>query len=93
VQQAQLATAAEVYGESAGISVFPTITHDQLFVNFDQPYSNASLQLYSVMGQLLSTTKLNASRNILHLLSLTPGMYLYHVIANGKVLSGKLVKQ
>ena len=93
VQQAQLATATEIYGESAGISVFPTVTQDELFINFDQEYSNASLQMYSVMGQLLGTIKLSATQNMVHLLSLTPGIYLYHVIVDGKSVSGKLVKQ
>jgi len=93
VQQAILSTQAEIYGNDGGINVFPSVTHDQLFVNFDQQNSNASLELYSMMGQLIGTIKLSAAQNMVHLLSLAPGMYLYRVIADGKMMSGKLVKE
>lgn len=93
VQLAQLATIAEIYGAERNITVFPSITRDELFLNFDQVYPGASVELFSVMGELLSTLKLNASRNILHLQGLTPGMYLYRVRFDGKFMSGKVVKQ
>src|SRR4029079_5302567 len=50
VQQAQLATAAEIYSGANTITIFPSITHDELFVNFDRQYSIASLELFSMMG-------------------------------------------
>jgi len=93
VQQAQLSTAVEIYRNDESINVFPSVTHDQLFVNFDQQYSNASMQLFSLEGQLIGSIKLNAVQNMVHLHSLTSGMYLYRVMADGKMMTGKLVKE
>ena len=55
VQQALVVTLAEIYNNDFQVKVFPSLTNDLLYVNFSGDVREATLHLYSVIGQNLGS--------------------------------------
>ncbi len=71
--------------------IYPNPTKE--FISFEsiEPYP-AMVELYDIRGRLILRNNL-AGKQKLDIQQLKTGMYLYHVNQNGKVYSGKLIKE
>jgi subtilisin family serine protease len=93
VQEAMVFTANDLVSSESGIHIFPNVTTNFMFVNFEPPVNDASLKLFTISGQQISTLKFSAEENTIQLSALPSGIYLYQAGCNGKTVSGKIVKQ
>lgn len=73
-----------------GVSVYPNPFIDELRIESDKHYR---AKLYTTTGQLAYSGNLLTERNVLALNHLLPGVYILEVASEGKVATGKVVKQ
>ena len=73
------------------VSVFPNPAHDLL--NFVGEQVLESVQLYSVDGRLVKSSKDKFEEIQIEINSLKPGVYFYQLETNGKSVKGKVIIQ
>lgn len=93
VQKAQLTLPSETLYHSRSVNLFPSVTHDAVYVNLDEQPVNAILEFFSIEGKVMGSLPLLSSHNVIHLNELSDGLYLYRVQGENLFASGKLVKQ
>jgi PKD repeat protein len=76
------------------ITIFPNPTSKELNINLPTlDLSDATLTLYTPTAQPILTQHITAGWNVVPLEGITPGLYFYKVMDEGRLLgSGKLVK-
>lgn len=68
-----------------GVSVFPNPANDQLNIFIPQEFGNAVIQIRNAQGQLITSNKVNASREAtLNTRNISSGFYFVEIIANGQ---------
>ena len=68
-----------------GVSVFPNPANDQLNIFIPQEFGNANIQIRNTQGQLITSNKVNTSREVLlNTKNIRSGFYFVEIIANGQ---------
>jgi subtilisin-like proprotein convertase family protein len=75
-----------------GIRIYPNPTSFNFIITKDNSWnSNAQLRMYSINGQLMSTTKLSSSRQDMDVSNMNEGLYILEIINGDKVSTQKLI--
>ena len=79
---------------SVNINAYPNPTSEVLNIDFDNVPTNASVEIYNMVGELVLTQQLSALNNTINTTSLANGLYHAKIIGNNKLLyAQKIVKQ
>lgn len=74
------------------LSIFPNPVKDQITVSVTSEFQGASLNLYSVSGQVLFTTTIHEINNSIDVSSLPSGMYFIKIDRGNRSYSEQFVK-
>ena len=76
------------------IQLGPNPVISKLNITIPDHFSNSSIEIYSIEGQLIYTQKLKLQSNTLDLSQLATGMYAYRLYSNSEIISfGQLLKK
>jgi hypothetical protein len=81
-------------GASINVNTYPNPTTETLNVDFDNMPSDASVQIYNMIGELVLSQPLRDINNTVNTTQLSNGLYIAKITGNNKLLSSqKIVKQ
>lgn len=84
----------EEMGSDININIYPNPTSETLNIDFNNIPSNASIEIYNMVGELVLTQQFTELNNSINTSQLTSGLYIAKIIGNNKLLSSqKIVKQ
>jgi hypothetical protein len=75
------------------VKVFPNPVQRQLFIGIKDIPADASITITDLSGQELLSKELNSRLNTIDLQGLSKGIYLYRIINERQVYTGKFIKQ
>jgi len=93
VQMASTVTASDILAQEKKIKVFPTVTQGVLFIELSEFSDGSVLQLFNLEGKFIRSYAVSSANTAIDLSSLSSDIYLYKIITNGELFSGKVVKQ
>jgi hypothetical protein len=75
-----------------GIMIYPNPTSFNFIITKDNSWdTNAQLRMYSINGQLMSSSKLSSSRQYVDVSNMNEGLYILEIINGDKVSTQKLI--
>jgi uncharacterized protein YjdB len=84
----------ETIADATGMLVYPNPVTGQLKVVLGNEFTNdAAIQLFDNTGRMVVNQKSNGSENIIHMESLSPGLYLVKVSSGGKSAVQQIIKK
>ncbi|MGQ7946896.1 S8 family serine peptidase [Flavobacterium sp. WC2509] len=75
------------------VFLYPNPTSDISIVSFSDNFDTGLFRVYSLVGQKVFEKTINRAMPSVSLKTLQAGVYVYEIDCNGKVISGKLIKQ
>ncbi len=72
--------------------IAPNPTNNSIEISFPNYFKNATISLFTVLGQDLSKTEINANNSNLNLSNLNSGIYLYKIETDNYSQTGKIIK-
>ncbi|AOW09653.1 S8 family peptidase [Flavobacterium gilvum] len=73
--------------------LYPNPTSDFCVVSFPNNLDTATIRIYSIPGQKITEQKISKTLPSVSLKALQSGIYIYEIDWDGKVTTGKLIKQ
>ena len=73
-------------------TLYPNPVSDQLQILFPTNFTSATLTLFNVIGQNISTNEISIKNRIVSTNDISSGVYIYKIESNGQIQTGKLIK-
>jgi len=73
--------------------VYPNPSTDSVSVTLNEGFNSGNIVFYTVLGQKVLEEKITTASSVISIKSLSKGTYLYNILSNGFVKSGKIVKE
>jgi len=81
---------------NSGITVYPNPVNDVLIIEIQNGHGDATMEVFDTNGKIIArhSNEIEGHASYSFDLSAIPsGIYFYHIISNGKMLAGKVIKK
>ncbi|HEY4784470.1 MAG TPA: T9SS type A sorting domain-containing protein, partial [Bacteroidales bacterium] len=75
------------------LAIYPNPVSDQMTISLEKMLTNASVSVYSLTGQLVSSVQIESTRTDIDVSSLKPGIYIVKIMSSEGISVKQIVKQ